>query len=445
MSENILAEALEAERIIVYGAHLVALECARWLMQKGKGKNIIGFAVTDMEGNPNELLGLPVKRIDEYENKDEHPVVVIAMPEKYHSITEEYGKRLGFGRFIKISLENMSHIKGLQLIADQMNYPWLPFTLKENKTDGSWLDMAEGSAVRSGCRFEKENKCYCKFPTLFYLDEKEVFSDTLNFNFCESYKKICGKNKNLHMLPVNKRCLSDAGKETDILNIYALFSEWDSAKVKSRQSDKWIHPLQVGSKLAKQRYGSLFDDTGANISEKNRLFAELTGAYWIWKNRNTSEYKGICHYRRHFMISGTEITALKSNNIDVLLTTPRYVPGGIKNMFLAETPVKEMVYQSILLAVKDIYPDDIDDFERYMDSGFYYPNNMVIAKNDIYDAYCKWMFPILFRMSEIDVKTNYGHETDRHIAYAAELLTSYYFVKSRENYNIAVTDYQLLF
>lgn len=444
MLESILDGALEAEKVIIYGAHLVALECARWIIKNGRKDSILGFAVTDMSGNPNKLLKIPVKRMEAYKTIDKDLTVLIAMPERYHNEVENYVKQSGFEKVIKVSLEYMSEIKGIQLLAEQNKYPQLPFVLKKSENDASWLDMVERNKTVDAGNCNMQSEWHCKFPTLFYKDDKEIFDEASNLNFLEMYKKVCGKNRRLDLLPADERHPADIKTVADIINIYALFSEWDNTKTKSKQCDKWIYPLQVGSKLANQRYGDLFDDQGENISEKNRLFAELTGTYWVWKNGNASEYKGICHYRRHFIISEKEIMALRRNHIDVLLTTPRYVPGGIKNMFLAETPVKEKVFQSALLSIRDIFPDDIDCFENYMESYFYYPNNMVIAKNDVYDDYCKWIFPILFRMEEIDVQTNYGHETDRHIAYAAELLTSYYFMKNREKYRIAVTDYRLL-
>lgn len=45
------------------------------------------------------------------------------------------------------------------------------------------------------------------------------------------------------------------------------------------------------------------DDTGENISSRNRTFNELTVMYWAWKNVE-ADYYGLCHYRRYMNFSG---------------------------------------------------------------------------------------------------------------------------------------------
>lgn len=434
--EGILEKALEADELIIYGAHLVALECARWLIQKGKRNQILGFAVTDLNENPAELEGLLVRKLDEYTGQGSNPLVIIAAPKRHHQDMERYGREKGFGQFIKIDLETMSRIKGKKLISDQWKYPQRSFDLKDSDNDPGWLNMVQKKSDIAN---------YCKFPTLFYLEEEKVFRETLNFNIQKEYEKLYSNNRSLHRFPEKYRQKKNAKEIKSIVNIYMAFSQWDTGRQEAGQYEPWITPIQVGSSMSEQRSGEIWDDTGDHISQENGRFAEMTGAYWIWKNGARSTYKGLCHYRRHFVISEKEILSLEHNGIDVILTIPRYVPGGIKNMFLAETPVKDKVYEGMMEAVSNQVPDDAEGFEAYMDSCFYYPNNMVIARSDIYDSYCTWMFPVLFRMAEIDEKTGYGHWKDRHIAYAAELLTSYYFVKNKERYCVAVTDYQLLF
>ena len=48
------------------------------------------------------------------------------------------------------------------------------------------------------------------------------------------------------------------------------------------------------------------DNTGDNISVKNKSYCELTTQYWAWKNTDY-DYYGFCHYRRYFSFSDKEI------------------------------------------------------------------------------------------------------------------------------------------
>lgn len=428
------------KEILIYGAHLVALECARWLIQSGKRDNIVGFAVTELAGNPDELEGIPVRKLEEYSKQCNELTVIIAVPEKYYTEIESHARSIGFCNFLRVGLENMSKLKRKRFLSVQNNQWDLPFTLKEDSYDPSWLNMYERQSKEIN-DVEREKECHYKFPTLFYMEEKKVFAEAKKFDFHKYYKKVCGQYRNLHTFPVSLDFQIDKNEIRKTAYIYMAFSSWDSTKSRTRQLMPWIQPIQLGSKISDKRYGNCFDDTGDNISEQNRLFAEMTGVYWIWKNASSIKYKGLCHYRRHFIISEKEIMALEQNGIDVVLTTPRYVPGGIKNMFLAETPVTQEVYEKMIMAISELDLEENKKFKKYMESCLYYPNNMFIAKSSVYDSYCAWIFPILFRMVEMEKACEYNHDADRHIAYASELLTSYYFVRNRNKYCIAVTDY----
>lgn len=418
--------------IIIYGAHLVALECCRYFVEKGDGCKIVGVAVTDMEGNPSELEGFPVKEINQYRKYQEAPTVVIAMPEKYHAIVETYAKEFGFKDFVKVSLEAMSVLKGRQLLLEQQISSEFEFILEENIQDSSWLNIKELSGVSDR---------YYKFPTLFYKSIKDVFKEASELKFREDYQRTLGEYRNLHKFL--KKNIPDAELlATNIMQVYMVFSKRDSAAISMNTYASWICPLHAGEREGKIEITCMYDDVGNSIADKNSVLAEMTGAYWVWKNIENVSYKGLCHYRRHFIISKSEIEALAQNGVDVILTIPRYVPFGVGNMFLAETPVKEQVLESMYQAVHECAPEDEKFFREYLSACFYYPNNMVIARNDIYNAYCEWVFGILFRMFEIDQDMEYGHVYDRHLAYAAELLTSFYFSRNRDKYKIAVTEYQ---
>ena len=57
-------------------------------------------------------------------------------------------------------------------------------------------------------------------------------------------------------------------------------------------------PIQVGKAISTVDLGFTSDDTGDNISDKNRSFCELTAHYWAWKNLGEADYVGLSHYRR---------------------------------------------------------------------------------------------------------------------------------------------------
>ena len=74
--------------------------------------------------------------------------------------------------------------------------------------------------------------------------------------------------------------------------------------------DSMYLPVQMGHAIHPD-IGYVGDDTGENISEKNASFCELTGLYWLWKNRKFDGNIGVCHYRRFFVNDKRELLSEK--------------------------------------------------------------------------------------------------------------------------------------
>ena len=96
-------------------------------------------------------------------------------------------------------------------------------------------------------------------------------------------------------------------------------------------------PIQVGGVHIPGMENALRDDTGENISNKNKSYCELTALYWGWKNLQ-ADYLGLVHYRRYFarrmpggrkfdrIASGTEIHAALEK-APVIIGSKRPIPS----------------------------------------------------------------------------------------------------------------------
>ncbi len=95
----------------------------------------------------------------------------------------------------------------------------------------------------------------------------------------------------------------------------------------------WVRDIQVGAVLTDLRMKDLTDMTGDNISEKNPIYCELTGLYWMWKNmiiRGAKEdYYGLYQYRRVLDISEEDLRRISAGNVDAVLPYPMiHVPDS---------------------------------------------------------------------------------------------------------------------
>lgn len=192
------------------------------------------------------------------------------------------------------------------------------------------------------------------------------------------------------------------------------------------------HLLQVGAK-GKEHYCSISDDVGDNISEKNPLFCELTGLYWIWKNV-VDKYIGIVHYRRFFTESFFESHFLQEDkirtilkNYDVILPIITQLKAGttVRSQFLENTGTKYdlLVLESV---IRDKYPEYMDTYTAVFNSSRSYFRNMLISSKTVYDGYCEWLFNILFEVERRLDTTDYDDYHKRIYGFFSERLLSVY-------------------
>ena len=191
-------------------------------------------------------------------------------------------------------------------------------------------------------------------------------------------------------------------------------------------------PLHAGKALAQDLdLGIPGDDTGDNISSENRTFCELTCLYWAWKNLPPDiEIVGLCHYRRYFagslpfgkksILSGAELEKLLAE-VPVVVPTKRkyYIESNYSQYSHAH-------HEEDLRAVRNIfarkYSGYMGMYRRVMRATSGHRYNMFIMRRRIFDAYCSWLFEILFDLrAKLDI-SNYSDYDRRVFGFVGERL-----------------------
>lgn len=187
-------------------------------------------------------------------------------------------------------------------------------------------------------------------------------------------------------------------------------------------------PLQVGAE-GKADLAYAKDNTGENISFLNSSFCELTGLYWAWKNLD-ADYIGLVHYRRHFgkrrkdPFSGI----LTYNQLLPMLGrysifVPRRRHYHIESLY---THYQHTHYAEHLDITRDIiasrHPDYLESFEKIIRHTYGFMFNMFIMKKEYLDAYCQWLFDILFELDRYVDSTGYSAYHKRFHGRVSEIL-----------------------
>lgn len=176
--------------------------------------------------------------------------------------------------------------------------------------------------------------------------------------------------------------------------------------------------------------GTVPDSTGENISLKNASFCELTGLYWIWKNLD-EDILGLCHYRRYFaqsrfgdrkarILTGARARALMAD-------TPVLLPK--KRHYWIETNYSQYAHAHHAIdldktreILAQAYPDYLPAFDAVMGRTSGHRFNMLLMRADVLDAYCTWLFDVLFRLEGCLDISGYSPSDRRVFGYISERL-----------------------
>lgn len=212
--------------------------------------------------------------------------------------------------------------------------------------------------------------------------------------------------------------------------------------------------------------GMLLDNTGENISFKNKSYCELTTQYWAWKNQN-ADYYGFCHYRRYFSFNpvrlqeadcGCLVYPVFNEKISNELQMDEYsmhryiekydflIAKGIPMNALQAKSVYQHYQKASELHIKDLdlmidilrekYPAIVNTAEDYIRGKIFYPCNMFIMKKELFQQYSEMLFSVLEEFESRSDMSRYSREGGRTPGHLGERMIGifYEYLKKKGGY-----------
>lgn len=404
-------EYLKKGDIYLYGAGTVGKKCLYFCSKRNI--EIKGFVVSIRDDNPFEIDRNPVRTLEEWENagiKPEQMNIVVALSGGTVQWINEF---LGKPRF-----------KSLVFISD---------TLKENLRILELIDKYEDtqnvykinhayprSEVRLGALIEKATGLpICRVAQ---IEGMQLLDSLVKNATRENIEREFGRLR--HLPYVKHTGLSEEAVQNEKIEVYIATSHLDKANVDTLKPKGFI-PIQCGAALTDIRKGFITDNTGKNISEKNKDYSECTGLYWIWKNTFGQNYVGLCHYRRRLILDDRSVQYLMDNDIDAVVTLPQF-----ERLCIRETFRRYLTEADWLLLKQKVIEYDKryeEYFNIYENGHFYFPCNVNLWKRKWFDKYCEFAFQIVESIDTYYRECNIIRE-DRFAGYLFEQLPSLFIM-----------------
>lgn len=203
-------------------------------------------------------------------------------------------------------------------------------------------------------------------------------------------------------------CLTEMGMTHMSVTIFTM-----THKKFEQPKDPIYMPLHVG-RAGGEDYGYAGDNTGDNISEKNCYYGELTGVYWVWKNVRTTDYVGVCHYRRYFCTEEGRIFNERDylsilKEYDMIVSKKLKLNFSYFHGYASDYNIFDLVTTGEV--IRQMYPECYDAFERLVHGNGTYFGNMMVTSKKLYDEYAAWLFSVF---AEVEKKIDASGYDDYH-------------------------------
>lgn len=136
-----------------------------------------------------------------------------------------------------------------------------------------------------------------------------------------------------------------------------------------------------------------------------------------------------------------DLRRLYANNIDVVLPYPMPYEPNIGAHHLRY--LSDFEWNAVLQALEELQPEYAKAFIGILSQEYLFNYNIIVAKKEVFDEYCSWLFPILFRVEEINDPDGIK-PPNRYIGYIGETLETLYFMYNKDKLNITHTGCRFL-
>lgn len=224
--------------------------------------------------------------------------------------------------------------------------------------------------------------------------------------------------------------------KTDIKILIAMHKEYRVPK------EKIYLPIQVGKEIHNMDLHIQGDNSGENISVKNKNYCELTALYWAWKNLK-ADYIGLVHYRRYFSKGKQKDKwkrILSEQQLKELLKKSDIILPKKRNYFI-ETNESQYLHahhkegwEAMCRIIGQKYPNYVPALNKMRTSTKGHRFNMFVMKQEYFNSYCEWLFDILFQVEEeIDI-SEYTPSEARVFGYLSERMLDVWIETNKCSY-----------
>lgn len=262
--------------------------------------------------------------------------------------------------------------------------------------------------------------------------QKEGFTKLLPISFdndlwCDIREEWINANS---IMPFGVEILKEScdTKSYNDMHVYVVHSVYDKELAEDVENKTYEISIQVGAKLTNKVLFPIHDDVGDNISVKNKKYCELTGLYWIWKN-DKSDYIGLSHYRRKFELTDGAIRSIVGESVDIVVTVPILNLNTVKGQYIKDHSENDWNIMSEAISI--LSPEYSDSLETVGKGFFYFAYNMFIAKREVLNDYCEWLFKVL-KYCEDKIAEKEDSYQNRYLGFLAERLLTVYIAKHTE-------------